>query len=159
MSRTSRRCIDQERKKSDLINLLGVNKPRAGLKRRFTSVLQEEASNSPERVVGEASFPKPGTYLDAQEKREKIRVFTSGKRCFLLEANVCRQRCGSHIQKHLTWLSLCRGFQNTSSAPGHQPQVFSLWDAAGHFRLWSRHKLHRAEQAACHTGPSWVPLD
>lgn len=82
MSRTSRRCIDQERKKSDLINLPGVNKPRAGFKRSFTSVVQEEASNSPERAVNEASFPKPGTYLDAQEKREKIRqmMFPSGSK-------------------------------------------------------------------------------
>lgn len=62
-----------------MINLPGVNKPRAGFKRNFTSVLQEEASNSPDGAVDEASFPKPGTYLDAQEKRERIRVFTSGK--------------------------------------------------------------------------------
>lgn len=154
MSRTSRRCIDQERKKSDLINLPGVNKPRAGFKRSFTSVVQEEASNSPERAVNEASFPKPGTYLDAQEKREKIRqtMFPSGSKSAQTETWV------SYPETPHAALSLCGGFQNTSSAPGHQPQAFSRWDAAGHFRLWSRHKLHRAEQAACHIGPSWVPL-
>lgn len=123
MNRTSQRRIDQEREKSHLINLPGVNKPGAGLKCNFTSVLQGEARNSPERAMDEASFSKPGTYPDAQKVFGKRAGFPSQVKDVFLWKQMCVEMLGSRQETPHTAPPLPRGVQNTSSAPGHQPLV------------------------------------
>lgn len=113
-----------------MINLPGVNKPRAGFKCNFTSVLQEEASNSPEKRPATA---QRGPWMKRVFLNQELTLmlWKSGKRSgFSPQANdvsfwkqICADRDLGLISRNLTRLShfVCGGAFRTLP----QPQVIS----------------------------------
>lgn len=113
-----------------MINLLGVNKPRPGSKCNFTSVLQEEARNSPGMAADKESFSKPGSFLLCCSEKGFGKGFSSRVKVFSW-----KQMCANRdlVSCHEALSPLCialQGSKNRSpcqvTSPGPAPFQIQL---------------------------------